>query len=76
MPIDLILLIDTSASMSDKMDVVHEAAVGFLETLRDRDRGAVVTFGDRVNIVQPLTEDRAAARAGRPRRAGAAARPR
>jgi Ca-activated chloride channel family protein len=58
-PIDLILLLDTSASMSDKMSVVHEAAVGFLKTLRDEDRGAVVTFGDNVNIVQPLTADRA-----------------
>jgi len=57
-PIDLILLIDTSASMSDKMEVVREAAVGFLATLRDRDRGAVVTFGDRVNIAQPLTDQR------------------
>ncbi|MEP6593421.1 MAG: VWA domain-containing protein [Acidobacteriota bacterium] len=58
-PIDLILLIDTSASMGDKMDVVHDAAVGFLTTLRPRDRGAVVTFGDRVNISQVLTSDRA-----------------
>ena len=57
-PIDLILLIDTSASMSDKIEVVHEAAIGFLRTLRDQDRGAVVTFGDNVNIVQPLTADR------------------
>jgi Ca-activated chloride channel homolog len=57
-PIDLILLIDTSASMSDKMAVVHEAAVGFLKTLRDSDRGAVVTFGDNVNIAQALTSDR------------------
>jgi Ca-activated chloride channel family protein len=57
-PIDLILLIDTSASMSDKMEVVHDAAVGFLKTLRDSDRGAVVTFGDNVNIAQPLTSDR------------------
>jgi Ca-activated chloride channel family protein len=56
-PIDLILLIDTSASMSDKMPVVHEAAVGFLKTLRDSDRGAVVTFGDNVNIAQALTGD-------------------
>lgn len=56
-PIDLILLLDVSASMSDKMEIVHEAAVGFLKTLRDRDRGAVVTFGDRVNIVQPLTAE-------------------
>ena len=57
-PIDLILLLDTSASMSDKMPVVHEAAVGFLKTLRDADRGAVVTFGDNVNIAQALTSDR------------------
>jgi Ca-activated chloride channel family protein len=56
-PIDLILLIDTSASMSDKMPVVHEAAVGFLKTLRNTDRGAVVTFGDNVNIAQTLTSD-------------------
>ena len=58
-PIDLILLIDTSASMADKMPVVREAAVGFLNTMRHRDRGAVVTFGDRVNIAQPLTDERA-----------------
>jgi Ca-activated chloride channel homolog len=57
-PIDLILLLDTSASMSDKMPVVHEAAIGFLKTLREADRGAVVTFGDNVNIAQPLTSDR------------------
>lgn len=58
-PIDLIILLDTSASMSDKMPVVHEAATGFLRTLRDADRGAVVTFGDNVNIVQALTNDHA-----------------
>lgn len=57
-PIDLILLLDTSASMADKMEVVHDAAIGFLKTLRDADRGAVVTFGDNVNIVQPLTSER------------------
>lgn len=56
-PIDLILLIDTSASMADKMEVVRDAAVGFLATLRAGDRGAVVTFGDRVNIAQALTAE-------------------
>src|SRR5688572_28805912 len=59
-PIDLILLLDTSSSMSDKMAVVHEAAIGFLKTLRDTDRGAVVGFGDNVRILQPLTSDRTA----------------
>jgi len=58
-PVDLILLIDTSSSMSDKVDVVHEAASGFLTTLRPGDRGAVVTFADGVSVIQPLTDDRA-----------------
>lgn len=59
-PVDLILLIDGSSSMRDKMDVVHEAALGFLKTLREGDRGAVVAFADSVNVMQPLTSDRQA----------------
>lgn len=59
-PLDLILLIDTSSSMSDKMDVVHEAAIGFLKTLKSVDRGAIVAFADGVDVMQPLTGDRAA----------------
>jgi VWFA-related protein len=46
--------------MSDKMDIVHEAAVGFVKTLRDVDRGAVVTFADGVDVVQKLTSDHTA----------------
>jgi VWFA-related protein len=57
-PTDLIVLIDTSSSMSDKMDVVHEAAAGFLKTMKQGDRGAVVAFADGVDIVQTLTGDR------------------
>ena len=54
-PTDLIVLIDTSSSMSDKMDVVHEAAIGFLKTMKAGDRGAVVAFADGVDVIQPLT---------------------
>jgi Ca-activated chloride channel homolog len=57
-PLDLIVLIDTSSSMGDKMDVVHDAATGFLRTLRSGDRGAVVSFSDSVTVLQPLTSDR------------------
>lgn len=56
-PLDLVLLIDTSSSMRDKMEVVHEAALGFIKTLRRGDRGAVVEFNDSVNIGQELTAD-------------------
>ena len=59
-PVDLIVLLDTSASMSDKIDLVREAADGFLGTLRPGDRGAVVGFSDNVQILEPLTEQRAA----------------
>lgn len=59
-PRDLIVLVDTSSSMREKMPIVHKAAIGFLSTLRDGDRGAVVTFADRVEVLQELTSDRAA----------------
>jgi VWFA-related protein len=58
-PLDLILLVDTSASMNDKMATLHTAAVGFLRTLRPGDRGAVVQFADTVKVLEPLTDDRA-----------------
>jgi Ca-activated chloride channel homolog len=57
-PVDLIVLLDTSASMTDKMDLVHDAALGFLKTLRRGDRGAVVAFSDSVTVLAPLTLDR------------------
>ncbi len=59
-PLDLILLIDTSSSMRDKMTVVHDAAVGFLKNMRENDRGAVVAFNDGVEVLQSLTSDSAA----------------
>jgi Ca-activated chloride channel family protein len=57
---DLILLIDTSASMRDKINVVHDAAVGFLKSMKEGDRGAVVAFNDKVDVLQTLTSDAAA----------------
>lgn len=59
-PLDVILLLDASSSMGDKMDVVHDAARGFMKMLRGGDRGAVVAFADTVRVVQPLTADAAA----------------
>ena len=59
-PLDVILLLDTSSSMGDKIEVVHEVARAFMKGLRPGDRGAVVTFADTVNVVQDLTSDLAA----------------
>ena len=59
-PMDVILLLDTSASMRDRMPVVHDAAKGFMRMLRPGDRGAIVAFDDKVRLVQDLTGDRSA----------------
>jgi Ca-activated chloride channel homolog len=54
-PIDLILLVDSSSSMADKMPVAREAALGFIRTLRAGDRAAIVAFNDTTKVLQPLT---------------------
>ena len=59
-PVDLIVLVDRSTSMSNTRAIVRDAARGLIETLRDCDRGAVLTFSRRVAIAQPFTHDRAA----------------
>jgi Ca-activated chloride channel homolog len=58
LPVDLIVLLDTSASMRGKVESVRDAAQAFLGTLRPGDRGAVVAFNERLQLVQPLTDDR------------------
>jgi len=61
-PLDLAILLDTSASMTDKMQQVQQAAAGFAATLRDDDRAMIVDIKDATRILQPLTGDIAAAK--------------
>lgn len=56
-PLDLAILLDTSASMTGKMHLVQQAAIGFLETLRPGDRAIVVDIKDATKIVYPLGTD-------------------
>ena len=58
-PLDLMLVIDTSGSMRDRMDAAQRAAVEFVRALKPDDRAAVVLFGDRVRTAESLTADRA-----------------
>ena len=55
LPIALSLLLDTSASMEDKLETAQEAAVGFARKLRPTDLAQVVDFDSRVSIAQPFT---------------------
>ena len=57
LPIALALLIDTSASMDEKMTTAQEAAIGFAQRLRPEDLAEIVDFDGRVNILQPFTND-------------------
>jgi len=56
-PLDLAFLLDTSASMTDKIATVQQAATGFASKLRTQDRAMVVDIKDATRIVQPLTGD-------------------
>src|SRR5258705_1744716 len=58
-PFDLVLLLDLSGSTSDKRDLIRKSTQRFIESARSTDRIAVVTFSDTVQVVSPLTEDRA-----------------
>ena len=61
-PLDLALLIDTSASMTDKIATVQQAAVGFASTLGAEDRVIVVDIKDGAKIVAPLGSELDAAK--------------
>jgi Ca-activated chloride channel homolog len=60
LPIALSLLIDTSASMEERLLVAQNAAVGFAQHVREQDLAQVVDFDSRVEIVQKFTNDKAA----------------
>lgn len=60
LPISLVLMVDTSASMDQKLTVAQEAAVRFSKTLRPQDLARVVQFGDRSTTLQDFTADQAA----------------
>ncbi|MDX6693751.1 MAG: Ca-activated chloride channel [Blastocatellia bacterium] len=58
-PFDLVLLLDLSGSITDKLDLVRKSARRFVEAARPTDRIAIVTFTNEARIVSPLTSDRA-----------------
>jgi Ca-activated chloride channel family protein len=57
LPIALSLLIDTSASMEQRMTTTQEAAIGFARRLRPNDQAQVLDFDSRVEIAQNFTSD-------------------
>jgi Ca-activated chloride channel family protein len=59
LPLSLSFLIDSSGSMSDKLDMAQAAASEFVRRLGPDDQAAVVSFESRVQVLQPFTNDHA-----------------
>jgi VWFA-related protein len=57
-PFNLVLLLDLSGSIKDKIDVVKSAALRFLEVIGPQDNVAVVTFTREKRVISQLTNDR------------------
>ena len=56
-PIALSILLDTSASMEEKLPIAQEAAIGFVKRMRKEDVIEVVDFDSQVRILQGFTND-------------------
>jgi VWFA-related protein len=57
-PFNLVLVLDLSGSIKDKLEVVKSAALKFLDVLGPEDKVAVVTFTDEIRVISQLTNNR------------------
>ncbi len=57
LPIALSVLLDTSASMENKLQTAQDAAVGFARRLRPQDLAEVIDFDSRVTVLQNFTNN-------------------
>lgn len=58
-PFTVILLIDTSSSTNFRMDEIQDAAISFVNLLKEQDRVMVMSFDDRIRVLCEPTSDRA-----------------
>lgn len=57
-PFNLILLLDVSGSVEERIDFIRKAALNFLGTAGPQDRIAIISFRDDVQLVSNFTSDR------------------
>ncbi|HEY0078299.1 MAG TPA: VWA domain-containing protein [Pyrinomonadaceae bacterium] len=57
-PFNLILLLDVSGSVEERLDFIRKAALAFLGTVSPQDRIAIISFRDDVQLVSDFTADR------------------
>lgn len=57
-PFNLVLVLDLSGSIKDKLDIIKSAALRFVDVLGPEDKVAVVSFTHEIRVVSQLTSDR------------------
>ena len=57
-PFSVVLMLDTSGSTRFRLDEIQDAAITFVNQLRQDDRVMVVSFDDRVRVLSEFTSDR------------------
>jgi len=57
-PFNLILLLDVSGSVEERIDFIRKAARDFLNTASPQDRIAIISFRDDIQIISDFTTDR------------------
>ena len=57
-PFNIVLLLDVSGSVEERLDFIRKAALAFLNTAGAQDRIAIVSFRDDVQVVSDFTSDR------------------
>lgn len=57
-PFNLVLLLDVSGSVEERMDFIRKAARDFLRTASSQDRIAIISFRDDIQIISNFSTDR------------------
>ncbi len=58
-PFNLVLLLDVSGSVEERIDFIRKAARDFLKTASPQDRISIISFRDDIQIISNFTTDRA-----------------
>ncbi|HEY3024929.1 MAG TPA: VWA domain-containing protein [Pyrinomonadaceae bacterium] len=57
-PFNLVLLLDVSGSVEERMDFIRKAARDFLNTTSPQDRIAIISFRDDIQVISDFSTDR------------------
>jgi Ca-activated chloride channel family protein len=57
-PFNLVLLLDVSGSVEERLDFIRKAALAFINTAGAQDRIAIISFRDDIQIISEFTTDR------------------